>query len=203
VIPSDQLRLVAIPDNLRDGVEGLTRRAQAAQRGGATMIQLRLPDEGARTLAEAARAFVAALDIPVVVHSRVDVALAARAAGVHLGVRDIGVVDARRIAAGDFIVGRSAVTADDVVLGSDADYVTLGPVFAADARQSAACIGISNFERLVRSASMPIVAIGGISAVTAVEAIRLGAVGVALIGGIFGAPDPERATREVRAAIGR
>ena len=57
----DQLRLVAITDNLRDGIDGLTRRAVASRRGGATMIQLRLSDEGPRTLSAAARALIAAV----------------------------------------------------------------------------------------------------------------------------------------------
>ena len=85
---SDALRLIAITDNLRDGVDGLVLRARAARRGGATMIQLRLPDEGARTVAAVARALVTARRHPVVVHGRVDAALAAGAAGVHLGVHD-------------------------------------------------------------------------------------------------------------------
>jgi thiamine monophosphate synthase len=50
--------------------------------------------------------------------------------------------------------------------------------------------------------SVPAVAIGGISAATAGDAVRAGACGVALISGIFGSPDPERSARELRSAIG-
>ncbi len=117
----DLLRLVAITDNLRDGIEGLTRRAAAARRGGATMIQLRLPDEGARTLTAATRAIIAAVDIPVVVHVRADVALAAGAAGVHLGVDDIAVSDVRRLCGTNFLIGRSAATDEDLRRADGAD----------------------------------------------------------------------------------
>jgi thiamine-phosphate pyrophosphorylase len=202
VSPSDSLRLIAITDNLRDGVDGLLGRARAARRGGATMIQLRLPDEGAHTVAAVARALIDALDVPVVVHGRLDAALAAGAAGVHLGVRDIAVTDARRIAGGEFIVGRSAANDEDLAHAAGADYVAVGPVFPADDRRPGITLGISEFERLARSASVPAVAIGGISAATAGDAVRAGACGVALISGIFGSSDPERSARELRSAIG-
>lgn len=197
----DLLRLVAITDNLRDGIDGLTRRAVASRRGGATMIQLRLPDEGARTLTAATRALVAAVGIPVVVHARTDVALAAGAAGVHLGVHDIAVADVRRLCGADFVIGRSAATDEDFRRAEGADYVALGPAFDVDRRRSGAALGTAEFERLARSTGLPVVAVGGISPETAPEAIRAGACGVALISGIFGAPDPETAAREVRSAI--
>ncbi len=197
----DLLRLVAITDNLRDGIDGLTRRAVASRRGGATMIQLRLPDEGARTLTAATRALVAAVGIPVVVHARTDVALAAGAAGVHLGVDDIAVADVRRLCGADFVIGRSAATDEDFRRAEGADYVALGPAFDVDRRRSGAALGTAEFERLARSTGLPVVAVGGISPETAPEAIRAGACGVAMISGIFGAPDPETAAREVRSAI--
>jgi thiamine-phosphate pyrophosphorylase len=197
----DALRLIAITDNLRDGVEGLVFRARAARRGGATMIQLRLPDEGAHTIATVARALVAALDIPIVVHGRVDAALAAGAAGVHLGVHDFSIANARRIAGAKFLIGRSAANDSDLKQATGADYVAVGPVFPATDRRPGVALGISEFERLARSAGVPAVAIGGITSTTAREAVRAGACGVALISGIFGSPDPEQAARELRSAI--
>lgn len=202
MVDSGALRLVAITDNLRDGVDGLTTRALAAERGGATMIQLRLPDESARTLAVAARALMAALDVPLVVHCRVDVALAVGAAGVHLGVLDVGVVDVRRLAGDGFIIGRSAANAADLRSAAAADYVTLGPVFPAAERHPEAALGLREFEHLARECGLPVVAIGGVSVSTAPEAVRAGARGVAVIGGVFGSRDPERSAREVRSAIG-
>jgi len=199
----DAFRLVAITDNLRDGIVGLLRRTAAAVRGGATMIQLRLPDDGSRTIVNVARALAAELTVPVVVHGRVDVALASGAAGVHLGVHDVSVADARRIAGAGFVIGRSAGAAEDLPHAEGADYVALGPAFPADQRRPGAALGFSEFERLARTTSTPIIAVGGISPATAGEAVRAGACGVALISGILGSPDPERAAREVRSAIER
>ena len=166
------------------------------------MIQLRLPDEGAHSVAAIARALIAAIDIPVVVHGRVDAALAAGAAGVHLGVRDFSVADARRLTGERFIIGRSAVNDADLQHALGADYVALGPVFPADDRRPGIAIGIVEFERLARASAIPAIAIGGITTATAADAVRAGARGVALIRGIFGSTDPERSAREVRSAIG-
>lgn len=165
------------------------------------MIQLRLPDEGARTLTAAARALIAVVGIPVVVHARTDVALAAGAAGVHLGVDDVSVADVRRLCGPDFVIGRSAGTDEDLRRADGADYVALGPAFDVDRWRSGTALGISGLVRLTRLAGTPVVAIGGITPGTAPDAIRAGACGVALISGIFGSPDPEAAAREVRSAI--
>lgn len=75
-----------------DGLLGgrdLVGLARAAERGGVTALELRLKRATARELAEAARALVAALRVPVLVNDRPDVALAAGAAGVHLGPADL------------------------------------------------------------------------------------------------------------------
>lgn len=196
------LRLIAITDNLRDGVDGLRARAQAARRGGATMIQVRLPDESARVLLSLTRMLVTSLDIPVVVHGRIDVALAAGAGGVHLGVHDVSVQDTRRLVGAGLIIGRSAATVDDLALAATASYVTVGPVFAPNARRPASSLGISNFKTLAQAAGVPVVAIGGITAATAGDVMQAGATGVALISGILGVSDPEGAARALRSAIG-
>lgn len=194
------LRLVAMTDNLRDGVAGLVLRAQAACRGGATMVHLRLPDEEPRTVASAARALASAIPVPLVVHGRIDIALATGARGVHLGVRDIPPDEARRLAGEDFIVGKSLGVEEEDAALSSIDYVTVGPIFPAE-RRGAGELGIERLGAIVKNLSVPVVAIGGISAQSAPSVVRAGARGVALISGIFGARDPEAATRAVRAAI--
>src|SRR5881398_2140910 len=86
--PAGQLRLMVITDagvlKGRDPVEAC-RRAAA---GGATMIQVRLKDAPPEEVMALARALVGALAVPVIVNDRVDVALAAGAAGAHLGQED-------------------------------------------------------------------------------------------------------------------
>ncbi|HKS07086.1 MAG TPA: thiamine phosphate synthase [Gemmatimonadaceae bacterium] len=196
------LRLIAITDNLRDGIEGLTARAGAAVRGGATMVQLRLKDVDTRVLVEAARRLVAELDVPVIVNDRVDVAMVAGAAGVHVGADDMPVDAVRRIARADFIVGASVGNADEAANAERADYAGVGPVFATGSKSDAGdAIGPDGFARLRALVSIPCVGIGGISAANARRVIDAGAIGVAVISSVFGANDAHRAARELRAAL--
>src|SRR6476646_4368186 len=109
------VRLIAITDSLRDGPRGLALRAAAAVAGGATMLQLRLKDESARSLVEIARTILAmAPEVPLIINDRADVALAAGAAGVHVGVDDLAPALLRRVAPPGFIIGASVGTDDEV-----------------------------------------------------------------------------------------
>jgi thiamine-phosphate pyrophosphorylase len=202
VLDARALRLVAITDDLRDGLEGLVARAGAAVRGGATMVQLRLKDESASTLVEVARALVASLSVPVIVNDRADVALAAGAAGVHLGAEDVPVAAVRRIAPAGFTIGASVGTDAEVALARGADYVGVGPVYSTMSKSDAgAAIGIDGFAKLARASGLPALAIGGLTAENARAALEAGASGIAVIRAIFAAPDPESAARALRAAI--
>jgi thiamine-phosphate pyrophosphorylase len=199
----EMLRLIAITDDLRDGVEGLVARAAAAVRGGATMVQLRLKDAEPRTLVEVARALVRALDAPVVVNDRVDVALAAEAAGVHVGHEDLPVAAVRAIVPKTFIVGASVGGDVDVANAAGADYVGIGPVFATASKLDAGePLGLAELTRLARICALPAVAIGGIDAGNAGSVMRAGASGIAVIRAVLSAADPQRAAREIRSAIG-
>jgi thiamine-phosphate pyrophosphorylase len=200
----ESLKLVAITDGLHDGGEELLARVAAAVRGGATMIQLRLKDENPRTIVEVASALLALLPraVPLVINDRLDVALAAGAAGVHLGADDLPVVAARRIAPPGFVIGASVGNDAEVPGSRGADYVGIGPVFATGSKTDAgAAIGIAEFARLARLCELPAVAIGGMDASNGRDAIQAGASGVAVIRGIFGVSDPEAAAREIWSAM--
>jgi len=203
VLDPAALRLVAITDDVRDGPAGLVARAAAAVRGGATMVQLRLKDADGRTLVEVGRALVGALAVPVLVNDRADVALACGAAGVHLGADDLQVDVVRRIVPPGFVIGASLGTDAELATAAGADYVGIGPVFGTTSKADAGdAIGVAALARLALRAGVPAVAIGGITPENARLAVEAGAAGVAVIRALFGAPDPERAARGLRSAIG-
>jgi thiamine-phosphate pyrophosphorylase len=195
--------LVAITDDIRDGVDGLVRRSSAAVRGGATMVQLRLKDVDSRELVSIARALVATVPVPVIVNDRADVAMAAGAAGVHVGTDDIPAAALRRVVPPNFIIGASVGTDAEVPLAAGADYVGIGPVFATLSKPDAGnAIGTAEFARLARRTGLPAVAIGGIDAANYREALGAGASGIAVIRAIFAAADPEIAARALSSANG-
>jgi thiamine-phosphate pyrophosphorylase len=197
------LTLVAIADTLRDGLDELVARARAAVESGATAVHLRLKGEDSRTLLDASRALVAALPVPVIVHDRADVAIAAAAAGVHLSPDEMPPAVVRRLLPVGMVVGASVGSVGDLELARAADYVSIGPVFARSPRTSEPdVIGIDEFARLARVVEVPVLAVGGIAADNARLVLAAGAAGVAVITGAYAKAEAVRAIRELRAAIG-
>lgn len=202
----DALTLVAITDGVRGGADEIVQRALACVRGGATMVQLRLKDADARMQVEVARALIAALPstVPLIMNDRADLAIAAGAAGVHVGPEDLPAAAVRRILGPDRIVGVSVGNDAEALQASDANYVGIGPVFATASKDDAGgAIGVAELARLAALCARPAVAIGGIDASNAAAAIAAGARGVAVIRALFSAADPEEAARSLRSAIGR
>jgi thiamine-phosphate pyrophosphorylase len=196
------LRLVAITDNLRDGIEGLLARAAAAVSGGATMVQVRLKEADTRTLVDVTRRFVQTLSVPVVVNDRVDVALVAGAAGVHLGADDLPVGAARAIAPAGFIIGASLGSENEALNASAADYAGIGPAFPTQTKGDAgAAVGVGGLVRLAALVRIPCVGIGGITAANARAVADAGLAGVAVVSAIMGSNDPAAAARAMRVAM--
>ena len=201
---SSALRLIAITDSLRDGMQGLAARAQLAVLGGVTMIQLRLREESPRTLVEVARTLrAAAPGIPLIVSARADVAMAAGAQGVHLGWEDMAQGILRRIVPADFIIGVSVGDDSEVARAHGADYVAIGPVFGAGGTGAGGtAIGIARFAELAHQCGLPAVAVGGVSAENAGAIMRAGASGLAVISALLAAKNPTQAARALRDAQG-
>jgi len=198
------LRLVAITDDGADTRSTLVDRVAASVRGGATSVQVRLKTASPREVVEITRAIMAKVDVPVIVNDRADIALAAGAAGVHVGEADLPVAAVRRFAPADFIIGASLGSDAELPNAKDADYVGIGPVFGSDSKSDAGeAIGVNGFERLAGLVTLPALAVGGITADRAMQIKVHGAVGVAVINAIFKSDDPELATREIAAAIGK
>lgn len=204
MIDLSTIRLIAITDHIRDGQTGLIARASAAAQGGATCIQLRLKDVSARDLVGVARELVRALGVPVIVNDRADVAIAAGAAGVHLGADDVPPLAIRRIAPEGFIIGVSVGSDAEAANSVGADYAGIGPFFATGSKSDAGQpIGPEGFSRLAALAGLPAVAVGGVTAENAAIPMSAGAEGIAVIGGVFGSSDPAAAARRLRSAIGK
>jgi thiamine-phosphate pyrophosphorylase len=198
------LRLVAITDDAEDQRSNLVDRVTASVRGGATSVQVRLKTASAREVVEITRAIMGKVSVPVIVNDRADIALAAGAAGVHVGEADLPVAAIRRFAPSDFIIGASLGGDAELANAKDADYVGIGPVFSSDSKNDAGtAIGVAGFKRLAEMVQVPAIAVGGITPDRALQITVNGAVGVAVINAIFRAADPEIATRALAAAIGK
>lgn len=165
----------------------IVRNAKSGMRAvemGATLLQLRDPSISVRTLEREAEHLVIEAPLPVVVNSRLDVALAARAAGAHLPEADLPVAAARRLLGDGLLVGRSvhSVAAASEAESQGADYVVFGPVFASDSHPGQTPVGLEALREVVRAVAIPVLAIGGVDAARAAKCIEVGAAGFAAIG---------------------
>ncbi len=199
------LYLVTDPELARG--RPLVEVVAAAVQGGVTLVQLRDQSAGGRALLEEARALKALLEplgVPLIVNDRVDVAVAAGAAGCHVGQSDLPAGAARALLGRDAILGVSLDAVDQIgaVEPEIVDYVAHGP-FAATATKPDAGgpVGAAGLAAVRARTELPLVAIGGIDADNAGEAVRAGAHGIAVVSAIVAAADPKRASRALLRAI--
>jgi thiamine-phosphate pyrophosphorylase len=186
-----------VTDDALLGGRDLVDLAIAAERGGASAMQLRLKRTSARAQVELARALVDRLSIPVLLNDRPDIAIAAGAAGVHLGPDDMAVALARRIAPPGFLIGASVGSELEAQAAADADYWGIGPWRTTTTKDDAGeALGPEGFGRMVRLAgARPCLAIGGVRPDDVAAVRAAGGTGVAVAAGILGAADVEEATR--------
>jgi thiamine-phosphate pyrophosphorylase len=204
---ADALRLIVILDTGVAREEDLARLAGLAARGGATMLQVRAKASGAGDLAAVVREVLAAADgLPVVVNDRLDVALAAGAAGCHLGQDDFPIEAARAMAPPGFWLGGSAGNAEEArrAARAGAHYLGIGPIEPTGSKADAGeAIGVAGFRAAHAAApDLPAVAIGGVTAALVPALVDAGAAGVAVIRAVLDASDPLHATRELKQALG-
>ena len=174
------LRLLLVTDDSLLGGRDLVAAVREAVAGGVTAVQLRLKRAGARELAEAGRALLGTVRVPVFVNDRLDVALAIGAAGVHLGPDDVPAQAARELAPAGFVIGASVGLPSEIPNGAWADYWGIGPWRGTATKHDAgAALGPAGFAGLCALAGgRPCVAIGGIRPDDVRPAVEAGACGV-------------------------
>lgn len=179
-------------------------RLVAAVHGGVGIIQLRDRAAGADELLERAITIRdLAPETPLMVNDRVDVALAAGAAGVQLGEGALPVPFARRLLGPGRLIGRSvhSVAEGELAESEGADYLIVGTIYPTSTHPAKAPEGPELLSAVAAAVSIPFYAIGGVTASHAAECRRRGAHGVAVIRAIGEATDPEMAARAIREAM--
>jgi thiamine-phosphate pyrophosphorylase len=194
---ADALRLLLVTDDALLAGRDPVAVCRAAVAGGVTAVQLRLKMLGDRELLALARRMVAECPVPVFINDRLDIALLAGAAGVHLGADDLAPALARRIAPSGFVVGASVGSAEEVERGLAADYWGIGPLHTTQTKGDAGtALGPHGIvDLLAKAGGRPCVAIGGVRPDDVVSMREIGCAGVAVVSGILADEDPELAAR--------
>ena len=172
--------------------------AAAALAGGASALQLRAPeltDDQLLPLAVDLARLCHSSGALFIVNDRLDVAVAARADGVHLGQGDDPAAARDRLHAGQ-VLGVSVTGPDDlpaaVAVGADYVGVTVWPTAS---KPDAVPAGLETVRAVADASPLPVVGIGGITADNAAQVVHAGAVGVAVISAVAHSSDPAGATR--------
>lgn len=183
---TDRRRLGPAADSESARILQLIELVGAAARAGVDLIQIRERDLDASPLARLVSRCLeasAGTDAKVVVNDRVDVALAAGAHGVHLRWDSIPIPSARKLGGSNLLVGRSVHSAGEAADTVGTDYLIMGTVFPSVSKpHERACHGVDELSRAVRRASVPVLAIGGVTLDRVAEVARAGAAGIAAIG---------------------
>jgi thiamine-phosphate pyrophosphorylase len=178
-----------------------------ALQGGAACIQLREKDISTRAFVEEAqriKAMMVPFQASLIINDRIDVALAIGADGVHVGQGDMPCEIARKLLGPSAIIGLSVETWEDVEKARtlDVDYLGVSPVFMTPTKiDTKGHWGLEGLNRIRAATGHPLVAIGGLNASNAKDAIRAGADSIAVVSAICAAPDPRLAALELHDII--
>jgi len=172
--------------------------ARAYLDGGARLLQLRakrLPSAPFLELCDELVRMASPYSAAIIVNDRADLAVMARAAGVHVGQEDLAPVNARRLVGPAGIVGYSTHTIQQIEAATrePISYLAVGPVFGTKTKDTGyASVGLEMISIAARLAgAIPVVAIGGITIDTAESVLRAGATSVAVIGDLLTKGNPQ------------
>lgn len=196
--------LYAVTDQrwLKEG-QTLLSVCERVLKNGATFLQIRekdLDEADFEREAEALRELCRRYRVPYVVNDSVEIALRCGADGVHVGQSDIKGRDIRALIGPDKILGISAGTVEEAVAAerAGADYIGVGAVFSTGTKADARTLSQERLRAICAAVSIPVVAIGGISAENIMELSGSGIDGVAVVSAIFAAEDPGAATATLK-----
>lgn len=179
-------------------LRALRRTFQAVLDGGARMIQLRAKNLSAPDMLRIAQEFVPLArraEAQILINTHADIARKSGAVGVHRPTRGPLVSDLKN--GGPLRVGVSTHSLREALKAEKegADFVILSPIFQTASKPGyGPALGLSQLKATCSALTIPVYALAGITPENAYDCIAAGAFGVAVMGGILGAKDPQKAT---------
>ena len=196
ILPKPRLMLITDRHQARTGVDEAVEGALA---GGCRWISIRDRDMSSRERRTMARRLVKKAErygAVATLHGDVAGAEAARAHGVHVG-QGTSPAAVREMMGGDAFVGASVHSWDEAeyAQGHGADYLTVSPIFETESKPGyGPALGLEILEAFCDAATVPVVALGGITPDNARDCLDAGAEAVAVMGEVMRARDPRTVT---------
>lgn len=203
-------RLYVITTPPATGPVGYRSMVEAACQGGADVVQFRDKQLSWKERFELARDLKKVCEahrVLFIVNDATDLALAAKADGVHLGQDDLPLPVAqelvKRAAIGPFMIGKSthSVTQAQEAKAEGADYIGIGPVFATPTKPTYEPVGLELVRQVTTCVKMPHVAIGGIDPSNVLRVLVAGARRVAVVRAVCGAQDIRAAAKNLKSIL--
>src|SRR6266850_2663422 len=180
--------------------------AKEAIEGGADCLQLREKTLESGELLKRAKQLVKLCrqnDVLCIINDRADIALAARADGVHVGQEDLPAVEVRKIIGPRLILGVSTHNLDQArqAVLDGADYIGIGPIFRSETKTRDILPGLDFARQVAREIKIPALAISGISERNVDEVLATGIKAIAVTAAIVGCDDVTGAARRLKAKL--
>lgn len=179
-----------------------------ALEGGCRWIQLRMKDtpvEEILAIAIETKKLCESYDATFIIDDHVELAKDVQADGVHLGKKDMPIIEARRILGSKYIIGGTANTYEDIKshYSAGADYIGCGPFrYTTTKKNLSPILGLEGYRCIIQQAEnssihLPIVAIGGITVEDIPALMSTGVNGIALSGSILRASNPVEEMKKI------
>ena len=199
-------RIYFITDSTPYSEDEFLGRVESALKGGVSLIQLREKERTTReyiSLAQKVHELAKRFGVPLIIDDRIDVALAAKTEGVHLGQSDMPIKTAREILGDDFIIGATAKTVEQALEAYEqgADYLGVGAIYPTTTKVKTVLTSTEMLDRICKAVSIPVNAIGGLNKDNIDVLKGIGIAGICAVSAIMKADDPEAAVKELSAAV--
>ena len=195
--------LYLVTDRMRMSTRTLGEAVEQAVIGGCTLVQLRekeIPALDFYMLALEIKKITDRYGIPLIINDRIDIAMAAGAAGVHIGQRDIPADIARKVIGKDMLLGVSVSSAAEAIdaVKAGADYLGVGAMFPTGTKPDAGFVSMEELGRIRKAVDIPIVVIGGISRENAMLFRTMGVDGLAVVSAVIAQPDIKKSAADLK-----
>ena len=203
--------LYAVTDRAWVGTKSLYEQVKEALENGVTCVQLREKElDESDFLKEAKQISTLCKEhkVPFIVNDNVNIAIACKADGIHIGQEDMELTNVRKLVGEDMIIGVSAHTVEEAIKAQEggADYIGIGAVFTTSTKTDVDVLSFETLRSICEAVDIPTVAIGGIKKDNICKLKGSGIDGVAVVSAIFAAKDIATATKEllleVKKAVG-
>ena len=195
--------LYLVTDRMRMSAATLGEAVEQAAAGGCTVVQLREKEISSLDfymLALEMKGITDRYGIPLIINDRIDIALAAGAAGVHIGQKDIPADIARRMIGKEMLLGVSVGSVGEArnAVRAGADYLGVGAMFPTETKPEAGLVSMEELGKIRRAVDVPIVVIGGIGKENAMLFKPVGIDGLAVVSAVIAQPDIKKAAAELK-----